>query len=330
MEVANKEKIMKNSLRKRGLAGVLVLATLLLVFASCGPSYKKGDTTVLLTVGGIEVTHEQYRFICMKNAIILAGEDQGYYSGPDEEAHLKELEKAVERELRLYYAVETLAKKYGVKLSKDDKDLIKEELQGLRAESKTEEDYYKWLDNAFMSEHVFYLQTRNYYLERNLFYHIIDEQNGILQLSDEQLKKDIDDYFYAAGQILIKKDGEDPQGTLEKVLAALEEGEDFYTLAERYSGDTLKEVRYFTTGEMQAYFEDTVKGLQIGQISAPVESDMGTHIIKREAITKDYIEKNLEAFRDTDLVRIYNEMLAEEAMGLEIVYTEDYTGIIRE
>lgn len=321
---------MKKGVLAKALSWLVLSVVLLMTCASCGTSYKKGDTTVLMTVGGIEVTHEQYRFICMKNATILAGDDKEYFTGEQAEARLKTLKEAVERELRLYYAVETLAKKYGVSLSKSDKKLIKEELKGLRAESESKQGYYDWLEGTYMSENVLYLQTRNYYLERNLFYHIIDEKNGILKLSDEQLREDIDEYFYAAGQILIKNDGEDPEGTLQTVLSALEGGADFYELAKQYSGDSVKDVRYFTTGEMQAYFEDTVKALGIGEVSDPVTSDMGVHIIKREAIEDGYIEKNLDAFRDTDLVRIYNEMLAEEAGRLEIVYTDEYTGLIRQ
>lgn len=312
----------------RILALFLVLVLGLLALPSC--AYKKGDTTVLMTVGGIEVTAEQYRFICMKNATILAGDDKEYFTGDEGELHLKELEAAVERELRLYYAVETLAKKYGVKLSKDDKSLIKEELKSLRAESDSKKEYYEWLERSYMSENIFYVQTANYYLERNLFYHIIDEQNGILKMSDEQLLKDVEEHFYAAGQILIKNDSHNPENTLETVMTALENGSDFYELTQKYSGDTIKDVRYFTKGEMQDYFEEAVKALEIGEISKPIRSDIGIHIIKREPIDKAYVNKNMEAFRDTNFVRIYNEMLEQEAEGLEIVYTEAYAGLIRE
>ena len=320
---------MKKATIRKALCVLLLLAFALTTLSSCGTSYKKGDTTVLMTVGGVKVTAEQYRFICMKNATILAGSDKEYFTGADAEAHLLELEAAVEKELRLYCAVETLAKKYGVKLSSDDKDLIKEELASLKSQSSGEEAYYQWLEASFMSENAFYEHTRNYYLERNLFYHIIDEKNGIVLLSDEQLLKDIEDYFFAAGQILIKNDSADAEATLQTVLSELEKGTDFYALAEQYSGDTVKSVRYFCTGEMQEYFEETVKGLAIGEVSQPVVSDMGVHIIKREAIGSEYIDKNFDAFRDTDLVRLYNVILENEAASLEIVYTDAYTGLIR-
>jgi hypothetical protein len=92
------------------LSALLVLALALPLLSGCGTSYKKGDTTVLMTVGGVKITAEQYRFICMKNATILAGSDKEYFTGEEAGAHLSELEEAVEKELRLYCAVETLAK----------------------------------------------------------------------------------------------------------------------------------------------------------------------------------------------------------------------------
>lgn len=307
---------------------VAVLALLIGCLAGCSPSYQKGDTTVLLTVGGIEVTHEQYRFICMKNASILAGKEEDYFTGEDKDAHLKLLEESIEQELRMYCAIETMAEKYDVSLSDDDKDLLKEEIKGMKEAAESKQAYHEQFEKAFMSEHVFYLQTKNYYLERNLFYHIIEESNAIVLLSDDQLREDVKKHFFAANQILLQ--GEDAEDQAQALLERIKGGEDFTELAKEYSKDNLKDVRYFTTGEMQSYFEDTVKELEIGEVSEPVKSSLGVHLIKREALDMDYVEKNLATFRDTDLVRIYNEMMAKEANSLKIVYTDAYQGIIWE
>ena len=61
----------------RYTAFLLLFVLLALSLACCGKtSYKTGDTTVLLTVDGMEVTHEHYRYVCMKNATILANGDE--------------------------------------------------------------------------------------------------------------------------------------------------------------------------------------------------------------------------------------------------------------
>ena len=50
----------------------LTLVLLMGVFAGCS-SYRKGDETLIMTVGGYEVTGEFYRYVCMKNCVQLYG-----------------------------------------------------------------------------------------------------------------------------------------------------------------------------------------------------------------------------------------------------------------
>ena len=317
---------MNRSIRFTALLLLAVLGALAL--AACSPSYKSGDTTVLLTVDGMDVTHEHYRYVCMKNAVILANGDKDYFTGADAAAHLTELETQVERELRLYFAVESLAKEYGLKLSKDDVKVIQDEIKAMR-KAVSGEEYDAYFESAFMTENLFFRQTKNYYLERNVFYHIIDEKSGVIKLSDEELRKDVEEHFMAASQILLSPDTKDGESLAYELKNRLENGEDFATLAGKYSTDTIRDTRYFAEGEMQSYFEETVESLEVGQIGV-VKSDKGYHVIRRDAIDSAYVEKNLEAFRDTDLTRIYNLLLEERAERLEIVYTEAYTGLIRE
>ncbi len=317
---------MRKTARMIGL--LLVFSLVAALFAACGTSYKSGDTTVVMTVGGMKVTHEHYRYVCMKNATVLAGKDKDYFTGENAAAHLKELEEAVERELRLYFAVESLAKKHGVKLSKDDLELIKDEIKAMR-KAVSQEEYDAYFEAAFMTENLFFRQTKNYYLERNVSYYIFDEKNGVIFLSDEDLREDIEKHFMAASQILISADTEKGEELAYALKNRIEQGEDFIELAEEYSTDSIKDTRYFAEGEMQDFFEETVKKLEIGQVGV-VKSEKGYHVIRRDAIEEDYVEKKLEAFRDTDLVRLYNLMLEEEAQGLEIVYTDAYSGLIRE
>ena len=226
----------------------------------------------------------------------------------------------------MYFAVESLAKKYKVKLSRSDRNLIKDEIADMRG-SVSEEEYDAYFESAYMTENLFYRQTKNYYLERNVFYHIFNEQGQ--EMTDDEVKKDVEEHFMAASQILISKNDEDGESLAYELKARIEAGEDFTALANAYSIDSVKETRYFSEGEMQTYFEETVKSLEIGEIGV-VKSNKGYHVIRREAIESDYVEENIEAFRDTNMVRIYNLMLEEEAEGLEIVYKDAYSGLIRE
>ena len=306
---------------KKILALFLALLLTLPAFAACA-SYRKGDTTVLMTVGGRKVTAEMFRYVCLKNASYLFGGETEDLS--DEQK--KQLGEAVFAELRRYYAVETLAEKHKVALGKEDLNAIGEQIDGNRKAEDSLDEYYAGYEKMYMTENVFYEQTVNYYLERDLFDYIADESSGVIFLSDEDLRADIRKHFYAAEQILRsdKKDRELLLSLRDRALA----GEDFASLADEYSDDKMKSVRYFTEGEMQDFFEGTVKSLEIGGVSEVIESSLGLHLIKRCPLDEQYVNDHLEDLRTKDLVRIYNGMIAEEAAGLEIVYTDKYEGLI--
>ena len=70
------------------------------------------------------------------------------------------------------------------------------------------------------------------------------------------------------------------------ILARIKAGEKFGTLAKELSLDSGSAKRdgnlgYFTKGKMVKPFEETAFKLEVGQISEPVKSEFGYHIIKR-------------------------------------------------
>ncbi len=70
-----------------------------------------------------------------------------------------------------------------------------------------------------------------------------------------------------------------------KVAERLKNGEDFATVAKEVSKDANAEggdLGFFTRGQMLKPFEDAAFALDVGQISAPVQTQFGWHIIKVE------------------------------------------------
>jgi foldase protein PrsA len=70
------------------------------------------------------------------------------------------------------------------------------------------------------------------------------------------------------------------------ILDRIKNGEKFGKLAKDLSTDTGSSKKdgnlgYFTKGKMVKQFEEAAFKLQIGQISEPVKSEFGYHIIKR-------------------------------------------------
>ena len=70
-----------------------------------------------------------------------------------------------------------------------------------------------------------------------------------------------------------------------KVAERLKNGEDFATVAKEVSKDPNAEggdLGFFTRGQMLKPFEDAAFALDVGQISEPVQTQFGWHIIKVE------------------------------------------------
>ena len=70
------------------------------------------------------------------------------------------------------------------------------------------------------------------------------------------------------------------------ILDRIKNGEKFGKLAKDLSTDTGSAKRdgslgYFTKGKMVKAFEDAAFKLQVGQVSEPVKTEYGYHIIKR-------------------------------------------------
>ena len=71
------------------------------------------------------------------------------------------------------------------------------------------------------------------------------------------------------------------------IQTQLTEGARFEDLARQYSkcpsGQNGGALGFFTNGQMVKPFEDAAFGLDIGQISGPVQTQFGFHLIKRTA-----------------------------------------------
>lgn len=70
------------------------------------------------------------------------------------------------------------------------------------------------------------------------------------------------------------------------ILDRIKNGEKFGKLAKELSTDTGSAKRdgnlgYFTKGKMVKAFEEVAFKLQVGQVSEPVKSEFGYHVIKR-------------------------------------------------
>ncbi|MBQ7974548.1 MAG: peptidylprolyl isomerase [Clostridia bacterium] len=138
--------------------------------------------------------------------------------------------------------------------------------------------------------------------------------------------------YYVAKHILITFDTRsDENAALKEANVAYERavnGEKFEDLIVELNEDPGEdpEIGYlFTDGEMVIEFENAVKGLKIGEISKPVRTDYGYHVIKRYDIPKegdasydDYIREMRVTIGSSYMTQeIYDELMSKYKMDID-------------
>ena len=121
---------------------------------------------------------------------------------------------------------------------------------------------------------------RNAYFKKRIEDEITEAD--LRRIYDREIGKLVPEDEIKASHILVKTRAE-----AEAILAELRAGRDFAELAREKSIDpTAKrnggDLGYFTRGRMVKSFEDAAFALKAGQLSAPVESQFGWHVIRME------------------------------------------------
>jgi len=110
------------------------------------------------------------------------------------------------------------------------------------------------------------------------------------------------------------------------ILDRINAGEDFGLLAAELSTDASNsanggDLGWFTKGQMVKEFETVAFELEIGEISEPVATDYGYHIIQiRAREDRELTDAELEQKRQT----AFTDWLAEQRAAAEISYPYDY------
>lgn len=118
----------------------------------------------------------------------------------------------------------------------------------------------------------------------------------------------------------------------EDVLEQLEAGADFAELAEEVSTDTGSGARggdlgWFGRNQMVAPFEEAAFNLEIGEISEPVESDFGWHVIQvlgREV--RQLPPQMLQQRRE----QVFQEWLSEQRQAADVDIADNWSDVVPE
>ncbi len=153
------------------------------------------------------------------------------------------------------------------------------------------------------------------FLEKMVKEHVTEEK--LKAKYAEIVKQQSDEEEYKVSHILLKTENE-----AKEIKKKLDKGADFSKLAQENSLDGNKDtggsLGYFTKGQMVPSFEEAVFAMKIGEISGPVKTDFGYHIIKLEDKRKvqpesfDKMKAKLKDAMVAQYVQEYIEQLQQQ------------------
>lgn len=219
-------------------------------------------------------------------------------------------------------------KKNNIKI--DDKDVDNALMQsvqnfgGQEKFDKTLDDYNMDLDKfkETIKKDLMYKKHREWFNQNN-------------KVTDDEIKK----YYEENKEEFAKVDAShilvEDEKTANEIKAKLDNGEDFAKLAKEYSKDTASaknggELGAFAKGQMVKEFEDAAFSMKEGEISNPVKSQFGYHIIKlnskkdsyedsKEEITKKILDKKYADYikKLHDEANVVTDQTSEDAKNVD-------------
>lgn len=276
---------------------VLILAVLIMsiVITGCSKTQTLSEGVVAV-VDDKEISEEEYNklldyYLSIARAEYSLTDDMLNADGGTGMTLLETLKAEV---LDIIVLTEVIA----AKAAENNVTVDEEELEKLFQENhvkvmEEDEEYKKLIEENNLDDEFIKEQMRKDLLayKYNEFY----LEN--LEIADEAAKTFYDenkDIFHnnqvKARHILVEE-----EETAKEVIAKLEAGEDFAKLAGEYStepgaGERGGDLGYFQKGKMVKEFEDAAFALEIGEISEPVKTDFGYHVI----LVEDKIDETTE------------------------------------
>lgn len=293
-------------------------------------NWKYADDEVMFTIGGHPITFDVYRFITMGEKAYRDGGDDSYWTKETEQ----EIKDYVMTTFKMFASTKLYAEQKNITLTDEDYAIIDEHFQSfitqlgedgfknLLAQNYISEETYRRvleydlytmkLTEAFevAEEDILNYANENYAHVQHVLIGTIDQETGV---EYEQAKLD------------------EKKKLADEITQKAKNGEDFYSLVEEYGEDPGMENNpdgyTFTFGEMVEEFETKSFELQVGEVSEPVKTSYGYHIIKKLPLDTAPESAAYTASKNILAQTKLGEELAAFAEDLEIVYTDAYNAL---
>ncbi|MGB9840808.1 foldase protein PrsA [Thermovenabulum sp.] len=140
-----------------------------------------------------------------------------------------------------------------------------------------------------------------------------------INITEEEMKSYFNEHkdeFAQKEQVRARHILVDDEKLANEISAKLKNGQDFAELAKQYSKDTATkenggDLGFFSRGDMVKEFEDVAFSLKVGEISSPVKTQYGYHIIKveeKKEAQEASFDKSKEKIRDI----LFNQKFQQE------------------
>ncbi|WP_126051628.1 peptidylprolyl isomerase [Siminovitchia acidinfaciens] len=221
--------------------------------------------------------------------------------------------------------IEMEIEKENINVPRED---IDEEVEKYKEEYGGEAAFKKALEASGMNAADFESNIKDYLALTKL----MEKRITITEKEMKSYFKENKDQFeqkeqVTASHILVKD-----EAAARNVIKKLGEGEDFAALAEKHSTDEMTsefggDLGTFGRGEMVKEFEEAVFSMKVGEVSDPVKTEYGYHIIKLNGKTKakkaDY-ESAKEEIRSTLFESKMNDEVPAWLEEIKEVYDVEY------
>ena len=264
---------------------MIILAAILIVAIGVGSFFilSCGGSPVVAVVDGVEITADDvsFRITAAKNMLIPEYFDMfPDHIEIDYEAIFRDgltFEQVVRRKAVEFAAVTALyqreARRLGITLPRETIDMINEQVANVR--SQLDETHPGGFDAA--------LREAGFRNERQ-WINLLDQEE-ISRLVMDAIAEDDEEFARIQQFVPAAPATESATDRANAILARIRAGEDFDTLMNEYSEDpglaSFPDGYTFGPNEMVPEFEQGTRDLAIGEISEPIRSQFGYHIIMR-------------------------------------------------
>ncbi len=268
-----------------------------------GLHLESGDTYPedFLRFDGHTVTFSEFRYYYMNYRDMYLAEDPDWFSREGAE---EELKNEILDVLRDEWGVRLLAEDHKIRLSRDEINAVQKDVEEIISLNGGEETMNAQLAASYTAKGHFSNMMSWAALTEKLYQYLF-YNDGIGEFSDEEIFAYFQENSCAVWQIYLPfEEGENVEKhetTLAKANLLYEKaakGEDFWELVLTEGKDEAMlehpDGFYITEGYSLDVLYQKAKTLSVGDVSEPIVTDGGIHILKRLALKEDRIRENTE------------------------------------